>query len=123
MANEAKLEKLLVQLIRATTSRNLKWKMTPPPVVMRTATNDLVQDFLIAEYKGTKIAVFERRFESYDGEHDHTYWDSRSVFAFLSIGGLVTWETAEPAIQISQLLVAARESAANVDELIDDLLD
>jgi len=123
MADEEKLEKLLIQIIRKTTEGEIKWKLIPPPVNLRSGTDDLINNFFVANYKGKPIAVFERRFEGFIVEVEQTYWDSRPCFAFLSPAGTVIWETSELSTQIAELYDAAKESAADVDGILDSLLD
>ncbi len=123
MPSDSKLERLFLQMIRHTTEGNVEWQAVYPPVSLTTGTDDIVQDYFETTYKGYKIAVFERRYRDYDGDHDLTYWSSRDCLAFLSEDRSVTWESSDDPGRLSTLLKVARESAADVDGILDTLLD
>ena len=69
-----------------------------------------------------EIAIFERKFRSYDPDMDSTYWTSDVRLAIFSDSGVV-WDTAEEPARLWTLLKVARESAADIDSIFEDLLD
>jgi hypothetical protein len=123
MPSEVKLEKLIVQIIRQTTEGDLEWEATSPPRSLVTGTEDVIHDYFETVYKNQLIAVFERKFRSYDPDHDATYWTSRDCFAFLREDRSISWETSDLPSRLFALLNAARESAADVDGIVDSLLE
>jgi hypothetical protein len=120
MPNEDKLEKLVLALIRATTQGEIKWELTDVPRQRLRGTDDVIDFFLVTIYKGQEIAVFEKKYKAFDIETESMYWTTADCFAFISFGE-VKWETDQQPL-LSSLLKVARESAANVDGIIDSLL-
>jgi|SRR5579863_3583156 len=120
MPSEERLRKVIELLIRDTTEGRVKWKAAFPPNSRTQGTDDIIQDYFEAEYKGQTVAVFERRYRAYNDETDSTYWASDYSFAFVAYGN-VTWETEDSPL-LASLFKAAKESAADVDGILDALL-
>jgi hypothetical protein len=120
MPSETKLEKLLLLLIRETTEGTIKWVASNPPRSRMVGTDDVIEEYFETRFKEQDIAVFERRYRGYDGESDNTYWTSANCLAFLS-GGAITWETEDSPLLV-QLFRVAKESAADIDGILDTIL-
>jgi hypothetical protein len=130
MKTENKFEKLILQIIRQTTEGNIDWEKLNPPRAISVGTEDIVEDYFETEYKDQTIAVFERRYREYDPEHDVMFWTSRDCFAFISGSNspvrdnrIVSWETSDHPSALSSLIKVAKESAADVDGIVDKLLN
>jgi hypothetical protein len=122
MPSDQKLEKLILLLIRETTEGRIKWQAAFSPKTRVIGTDDIIADYFVAEFKEQGIAVFDRRSRGYDPDHDSLYWQSDPGFALLNEGD-ITWETEHPKPQLWNLLKVARESAADVDNIVDSLLN
>jgi hypothetical protein len=120
MPNTDKLEKLILLLIRETTEGQIKWRAADVSRERLRGTDDVIADFFTTVFKGQEIAVFERRYKGYDPDNETTYWTSADGFAFLHHGE-ITWETEEQPL-LGNLLKVAKESAADIDGVLDSLL-
>jgi hypothetical protein len=85
-------------------------------------TDHVVPLYFETSYKNQRIAIFERRYQGYSGEHDHLYWTEQVTLAFLDGAQRNIWEHSEPSASLHNLFELVRRSVANVDSLIDDLL-
>ncbi len=120
MPSEHKLETLIRLLIRETTEGEIKWKASTAPRSRTIGTDDIIQEYFETKFKGQAVAVFERRYRGFNPDSETEYWTSDYCFAFLS-GGAITWETEESNL-LFQLFKVAKESAADVDGILDELL-
>ncbi len=120
MASESKISRLLETLVLQTITGNLKWTAGTPRG-LNEGSDDVIKHYCETEYKGQHLAVFERRVRTYDGERDSYYWNEYPVFAIVQHGELV-WEYDQNTNEVATMLRVARESAANVNEMLDKLL-
>lgn len=121
MPSDSKLEKLIRLLIRETTEGKVKWDAANAPKSRLNGTDDIIEEYFTTEFKEQGIAVFERRYVGIDIDTESSYWTSSSCFAFVADSGDITWETEQQSL-IGNLLNVARESAADVDGILDSLL-
>lgn len=121
MASEEKLEQLIRLLIRKTTEGSIKWQAAYPPKSRMTGRNDIIEEYFVTEFKGQAVAVFENRYKGFNPENESEYWTSDLNFAFLA-GDQITWETGGSPPLLFQLFKLAKESAADVDGILDNLL-
>lgn len=120
MPSEKKLEMLIQLLIRQTTEGLVKWKSSTAPKSRLKGSDDVIEEFFETAFKGQGIAVFERRFKDYDPDTDSRYWASAYCFAFVA-GGELTWETEEAPL-LPTIFKVAKESAADIDGILNSLL-
>jgi hypothetical protein len=122
MENDSKGLQLILRLTKATVLKEIEWKTADAPKSLTTGTDCLFPVYVETSYKGQCIALFERRCRSYDGERDSFYWTGSNAVALLDDGRRIVWEFDEPSVALDLLLKTARESAANVEQLLDSLL-
>jgi hypothetical protein len=120
MPSEKKLEQLIRVLIRETTEGKISWEASDPPGSRVTGTDDIIEEYFETTFKGQEIAVFERRYRGFNPDNESEYWTSDYSFAFLS-NGAMTWETEDSRL-LFPLFKVAKESAADVDGILDSLL-
>lgn len=120
MPSEKKLEQLIGLLIRETTEGEISWEASGPPRSRMTGTGDIIEEYFETRFKGQEVAVFERRYKGFNIENESEYWTSGYCFAFLSDGAM-TWETEDSRL-LFPLFRVAKESAADVDGILDNLL-
>jgi hypothetical protein len=121
MPNDAKIEKLIRLLIRKTTEGEIEWDQTEPPNSLTEASNFVIHEYFASAYKEQDIAVYEAKFQNYDDDRG-TYWSSTYCFAFITDNRAI-WETWDREYPISTLFRVAKESAADVDNILNKLLD
>jgi hypothetical protein len=122
MPEDERIAKLAQRLRKATQAKEVKWDYASPPDELTTANNDHVFNYLVTQYKNQRIAIFENRSSYYDGERDTYFYSPEIHLAFVSSGGDIRWDTTEQQLFLEQLYEDARKSAADVDNLIDELL-
>ncbi len=121
MPTESQISKLLMDITRRTIEGGLEWEMAMMPPPLRRGTSDIIDDYFETMYKNQKIAVYERKYRAYDGEHDESYWTSDAHLAIIQDSGAV-WETSADSARIWALLKLARDSATGIDSVFEDLL-
>jgi hypothetical protein len=122
MASDEKITKLILQLTKATVNKEIKWKNSRIPLSLFVGNDDVIPFFLSVEYKGTNIALYEKRYKDYNPEENSTYWTGNDALAILGSGGEVLWEYRENSSALSNLITVAKESAANIDAILDSLI-
>lgn len=120
-ANE-KAIKLITKLNRETSKGEVKWSAETPPKALTTATESEVFVYFEAKYKDKYVAVFERKSKYFYDEHEF-YWSESQVFAVLDRQQRVLLEFEENSPALSDLMATVREQVADLDGLLDDLLD
>ncbi len=123
MPSDAKITQLIVGLTKATVAKKIEWEFAEPPRSIATGTGDIIPAYLQAEYKGKSLALFERRYREYDPENDDHYWTSGFVLAILDENSRVIWDYREGYSTLEDLFRVARESAADIDNLLDTLAE
>jgi len=122
MTSESKGFQLILRLTRATVDKAIKWKILDAPRTLTAGTDDFISFYIETSFKGQRIALFERRSKDYDGERDSFYWTGYAAIALLDADRRVVWEFGENSSALENLLKVARESAANVETILDSLL-
>lgn len=120
MPSEKKLEQLIRLLIRETTEGKISWEASGPPRSRMIGTDDIIEEYFETTFKEQQVAVFERRYRGFNTENETEYWTSDYGFAFLS-DDTMTWETEDSRL-LFPLFKVAKESAADVDGILDNLL-
>jgi hypothetical protein len=120
MPSESKVEQLIRLLIRETTEGEIKWEALRPPKSRTTGTDDIIEEYFETTFKGQAVAVYEVRYRAVNPDLETLYWGAGYSFAFLS-GGKISWESENLPLG-AQLFKVAKESAADVDGILDNLL-
>lgn len=118
---ENKAEQLVILLTRETYSGSVLWQNTPPPSGLSTATEDFYPLFLQADYKGTSIGLFQRRYKYFFDEHEF-YWCEDIGMCVVGEYGSVLWQYNERSSALNNLFEAAREQASGIGGILDNLL-
>lgn len=121
MSTDDKASKLIIQILRATYSGSVSWRLSSPPASLTRATESFIPLFLEAEYKGKEIVIYEERYKHWTDE-DSFNWGVSIRFGF-NVGGTVITDIVKWSPLLRKLFEAARDNAADVDSLIDDMLD
>ncbi|MFW1760441.1 hypothetical protein [Acinetobacter calcoaceticus] len=119
---DEKAIQLITKLIRETSAGLIKWKVELPPKTLTTATEDDIHIYFEAEYKEKIIAIFERRSKYFMDEHIFA-WTSEDVFAILDHLGNILIEYSQHSPVIKELFNTVRQQVADLDSLLNDLLD
>lgn len=118
---EDKMSKLVGQVLRATYSGDVSWRLESPPTSLTRATDNFIPVYLEAVYKGKRIVVFEQR-EKYWTDVDSSSWTTVLHFG-ITLGDTVLSDYSEYSPMLRQLFEAAKDNASNLDSLLDDMLD
>jgi hypothetical protein len=119
---EVKLAKLIDKLTKLTISHQLTWQIDNAPHALTGGTNDMIPFFYTTEYKNQKVGIAEIRYQRYDGEYERFYWANRLSLVFLTLADHLTWHSEEPLRGLESLFSVARNSASNVENIVNDLL-
>ncbi|CAH6813480.1 hypothetical protein HQK29_17230 [Vibrio vulnificus] len=122
MSVDEKAIKLITKLNRETSMGEVKWSVETPPKALTTATESQVFVYFEAEYKGKIVALFERKSKYFYDEHDF-YWSESQVFAVLDRQQRILLEFDKNSPALDDLMTTVREKVADLDGLLDDLLD
>lgn len=123
MQTNERLTSLIVKLNRLTALDEIKWSVAEPPRSVDRGTDDYIPLFFTTEFKGQRFALFQQRYQQYDGEHDNFYWTERLTLAILDSEDRMLWEYSGPSSSLYDLLATVRAKVANIDKLLDDLLN
>lgn len=121
--SDDKTTALLVKLNRLTSLERVFWHVEEPPRPLSRGTDDYIPIFMVASYKGRRFGLYQQRYQQYDGEHDRFYWNEKVVLAILDYEGRILWETPGYSSALADLFETARKKVANVDGIMDDLLE
>ena len=120
---DKKTTALLVKLNRLTSMDKLRWSVREPPASLSQGTNDFIPFYMEGVFKGQRFAIFQQRYQVFDVDREQTYWSEREVLAILDMHRRVLWETTQRSSALSDLFSTARRKVANIDEILDDLLN
>lgn len=123
MADQEKILQVVVQLTRATVEGAVKWSFERTPQSLTRGTDEVIAGYLECKYKGQRIAVFERRYQAFNPENESFYWTSEIGLAFLDGMRDVLWDHRAGGSALFNLHEVAKESAAGVDDILNQLLD
>lgn len=120
---DSKITALLVKLNRLTSMDQLQWNVQDPPRSLSRGTDDYIPFFMTATYKAQRFGLYQLRYQSFDGDREQPYWSERPVLSILDFHDRVLWETTRYSSALNDLFETARRKVANVDGIIDGLLD
>lgn len=123
-SNENTTTRLVVTLNRLTSQDKIKWIQQSPVSIVLRGTDDAIPIYLATTYKGKHFALFQQRYQNYDGDHDRFYWSDRVVLALLdTFERSIVWETTTPYAALADLFETARHKVADIDGVLKDLLE
>ena len=122
MISDDKVTALIVKLNKLTSLGQLKWNVEDAPRPILRGTDDYVPLYMTSRYKGQRFGLYQHRYQSYDGEHDRSYWSERVALAILDLQDRVLWECPHASSALYDLFETARKQVSNIEEIVDDLL-
>lgn len=124
MSNEIKVkfERLILDLTRATVEGDLDWEIKPPPNILSEGTDDVIPAYYETTLKGQTIGLFQRRYREPSEEYEGFSWNQSIVLVFLDSTRRVIWEYSESLSALYNLFKVVRESCADVEGILDELL-
>lgn len=122
MSYTDKATALLVKLNRLTSQGKLTWFLRDPPRLLVRGTDDVIPLFLQADYKGERFAIYQQRYQLFDGDNERHYWSERVVCVLMDSEDRVLYEIADRSSAIYDLFEAARRQVSNIDGILDGLL-
>lgn len=123
MPSEKKTSDLISELTKLTSKGQIDWTSSDPPDVLTHGSNDVYPLYFQTTYRDQKIAVAQRRYQSYDGDRDRFYWNEEINLFFLDYRDKIAWQTDSPYTALNILFETVREQAADVDGIFDRLLE
>lgn len=122
MSTKSKTAQLITKLIRETAKGNVEWKVKNPPNSLNSETEQSVPLYLQTDYKGKLLGVYDLRTKYYT-DVDEFYWTESIGFCIVDKKGRVVWESVENSPALLDLFNSAREQAAGIDDILNELLD
>ncbi len=123
MLSDPKIDRLILQLTRATVKGDITWEVKPAPRVLCTGTDDIVPIYYEGNYKGQTIGLFTRRYQTFSEEYEKFFWKEGIELIFIDDQGRVIWQYSEQSSTLYNLFDVVRDAAANVDEILEGLLE
>jgi hypothetical protein len=121
MSSKSKTEQLVKKLFNETKSGNIKWDVCETPRSLNQDTEQSVPLFLKSEYKGKHIGVYDLRTKHFYDEHEF-YWSESIGLCIVDDRDRVVWEANEYFPALLDLFNTAREKAAGLDDILNDLI-
>jgi len=121
MSTENKTAQLITKLIRETSKGNVKWEVRDAPRSLNNETEQSVPLYLQTKYKNKLLGVYDLR-SKYFTDVDEYYWSESVGFCIVDSEDRVIWEANESSPALVDLYRTAREQAAGIDDILDDLL-
>lgn len=121
MPSEDKIARLVDKLIQQTRAGVIEWEALTVPRTLTEATDHVIKEYFECDYAGQSLGVFQRAIHSYDGDRDDFYWVDEVRLGIVS-GPTLLWENPDPLASLWRLLEVARESASDIDGIVDALL-
>lgn len=122
MSTENKTAQLITKLIRESAKGNVKWNVEEAPRSLNYETEQSVPLYLQTEYKNKTLGVYDLRSKHFT-DVDEYYWSKSIGFCIVDDEGRVVWESNESSPALLDLFNTAREQAAGIDDILDDLLN
>lgn len=113
---------LIVKLHRLTAEDKITWAVAEPPRSLWKGTDDQFPLFFRAAYKGSRFALYERRYQAFNIDTESLYWTDTIVLAILDPSDRVLWATRDATTAIYNFYETVRRKVADVDDIIDDIL-
>ncbi len=117
----SKTEQLVRKLTTATKNNEVKWCVYETPISLNKDTEQSVPLFLKTEYKEKHIGVYDLRTKHFYDE-DAFYWSESIGLCIVDNRDRVVWEANEYFPTLLDLFNLAREKAAGLDDILNDLI-
>lgn len=117
----SKTEQLVKKLLNETKSGDIDWEVCETPRSLDQDTEQSVPLFLKSEYKGKYIGVYDLRTKHFYDEHEF-YWSESIGLCIVDDRDRVVWEANEYFPALLDLFNIAREKAAGLDDILNDLI-
>jgi hypothetical protein len=117
----SKTEQLVKKLLNETLNGDVKWEVRETPRSLNQDTEQTVPLFLQTEYKGKYIGVYDLRTKHFYEEHEF-YWSESIGFCIVDESDRVVWKASEYFPALLDLFNIAREKAAGLDDILNDLI-
>ncbi len=121
MSTENKTAQLITKLIRETFKGNVQWEVKDAPRSLNFETEQSVPLYIQTEYKGKLLGVYDLRSKHFT-DIDESHWSQSVGFCIVDDEDRVIWEANETSPALVDLYKAAREQAAGIDDILNDLL-
>jgi hypothetical protein len=121
MSTENKTAQLITKLIRETAKGNVKWVVEEAPRSLNYETEQSVPLYLQTKYKDKTLGIYDLRSKHFT-DVDEYYWSESIGFCIVDNKGRVVWELKEYSPALLDLFNTAREQAAGIDDILDNLL-
>lgn len=122
MSTKNTTAQLITKLIRESAKGNVKWNVEEAPRSLNYETEQSVPLYLQTEYKNKTLGVYDLRSKHFT-DVDEYYWSESIGFCIVDDEGRVVWESYESSPALLDLFNTAREQAAGIDDILDDLLN
>ncbi|WP_288366554.1 hypothetical protein [uncultured Acinetobacter sp.] len=122
MNTDDKVIKIITTLVRKTSNGEVKWSVSNPPKNLVSATDDEIHFYLETIYKGNRFALYDRKSKYFYDEHDFS-WISSQIFAILDINKNVILEYHGKTPVLQDLFSTARGQIADLDGILNDLMN
>ncbi len=121
MSTKSKTAQLITKLIRETSKGNVKWEVKDAPRSLNSETEQSVPLYIQTKYKGKLLGVYDLRSKSFT-DIDEYFWSESIGFCIVDSEDRVIWEANESSPALFDLYITAREQAAGIDDILNDLL-
>lgn len=121
MSSNSKTEQLVKKLLDETKNGNIEWKVCESPRSLNQETEQSVPLFLKTKYKEKFIGVYDLRSKHFYDEHEF-YWSESIGLCIVDNFDRVVWEANEYFPALLDLFNTAREKAAGLDDILNDLI-
>ena len=122
MPTESKVVQLLSKLTRETVRGHISWNASNPPSYLIKGTDYVIPIYFETNYNETKIGLAQRRRQRYFPHLDNFMWDEDIVILLIDRAGRAIWEHAEQSSAMQGLFDVVRESSADLDKIIGNIL-
>jgi hypothetical protein len=121
MPSESKIQRLIIELTKATVEKQVEWDFDVPPSSLADG-NYSISEYFQAEYKGQWIGLFERKGRAFDADREVYYWVASIILVFVGEGGRILFEYDRESSALNNLYRVVKESASDIDNILDTLL-
>lgn len=122
MSIDNKIIQLITKLIRETARGNVEWTIGYPPKSLTNTSEAEIYSYFQATYKHRKAAVYEQRTRYYTDEHEF-YWTYSTCFALFDEEERLLLDFCKESPALTDLISTVREQVADLDGLLNDLLE
>lgn len=122
MSVDNKTIQLITKLIRETAKGNVEWNMADPPKSLTETSDAEIYAYFQANFKHRIVALYEQKSRYYTDEHEF-HWTYSPGFALFDERQRLLLDYCQHSPALNDLLSTVREQVADLDGLLNDLLD